>query len=92
MRHLRRHANALAQRGVRVDGLADVHRVCAHLVGHLGGGVGHAGDDAGVEGGGCKLLVGLQFTRNHVGGDFLAVGSAAYGLQDQVLGRRLGTL
>ena len=33
MRHLRRHANALAQRRVRVDGLADVHRVGAHLDG-----------------------------------------------------------
>jgi hypothetical protein len=31
MRHLCRHANALAQRGVGVDGFADVHRVCAHL-------------------------------------------------------------
>jgi len=31
MRHLRRHADALAQRGVRVDGLADVVRVAAHL-------------------------------------------------------------
>ena len=31
MRHLRRHANAFAQRGVRVDGFADVHGVCAHL-------------------------------------------------------------
>ncbi len=33
MRHLRRHADALAQRGVRVDGLADVHRISAHLDG-----------------------------------------------------------
>ncbi len=33
MRHLRRHANALAQSGVGVDGLADVHRVGAHLDG-----------------------------------------------------------
>ena len=31
MRHLGRHADAFAQRGVRVDGLADVHGVCAHL-------------------------------------------------------------
>ena len=31
MRHFRRHADALAQRGVRVDGLADIHRVRAHL-------------------------------------------------------------
>ena len=31
MRHLRRHANAFAQRGVGVDGFADVHSVCAHL-------------------------------------------------------------
>ena len=31
MRHLRRHANALAQLGMRVDGLGDVHSVCAHL-------------------------------------------------------------
>jgi hypothetical protein len=33
MRHLRRHANTLAQRGVGVNGFADVHRVCAHLDG-----------------------------------------------------------
>ena len=33
MRHLRRHANALAQRGVRVDGFANVHRISAHLNG-----------------------------------------------------------
>ena len=33
MRHLRRHANALAQRGVRMDGLADVNRFGAHLNG-----------------------------------------------------------
>ncbi len=31
MRHLRRHADALAQRGVRVDGLAGVHRIRTHL-------------------------------------------------------------
>ena len=31
MRHLRRHADALAQRGVRVNCLANVHGVCAHL-------------------------------------------------------------
>ena len=31
MRHLRRHANALAQRGVRVDGFANVHRVRPHV-------------------------------------------------------------
>ena len=31
MRHLRRHADALAQRGVRVNGLADVHRIRAHF-------------------------------------------------------------
>jgi hypothetical protein len=30
MRHLGRHADALAQRGMRVYGFADVHRVCAH--------------------------------------------------------------
>ncbi len=33
MRNLGCHPNALAQRGVRVDGLADVHRVGAHLDG-----------------------------------------------------------
>ena len=33
MRHLRRHADALAQRGMRVDGLADVHCVGTHLNG-----------------------------------------------------------
>ncbi len=31
MRNLRRHADAFAQRGVRVNRLADVHRVCTHL-------------------------------------------------------------
>ena len=31
MRHLSRHADALAQRGVRVNRLADVHGVCTHL-------------------------------------------------------------
>jgi len=31
MRHFRRHANTLAQRGVRVNRLADVQGVCAHL-------------------------------------------------------------
>ena len=30
-RHLRRHADALAQRGVRVNRLADVHRISTHL-------------------------------------------------------------
>ena len=33
MRHFRRHADALAQRGVGVDGLADVHGVGTHLDG-----------------------------------------------------------
>ena len=33
MRHLRRHSDALAQRRVRVNRLADVYRVCAHLNG-----------------------------------------------------------
>ena len=33
MRHFRRHADAFAQRGVGVDGFADVHRVCAHFNG-----------------------------------------------------------
>jgi hypothetical protein len=33
MRHFRRHANALAQRGVRVDGLADVYGIRTHLDG-----------------------------------------------------------
>ena len=31
MRHFRRHADALAQRRMRVDGLADVHCVGTHL-------------------------------------------------------------
>ena len=31
MRHFCRHADALAQRGVGVNGFADVHSVCAHL-------------------------------------------------------------
>ena len=31
MRHLCRHANAFVQRGVGVDGFADVHGVCAHF-------------------------------------------------------------
>ncbi len=30
MRHFRRHADALTQRGVRVDGLADVYRIRGH--------------------------------------------------------------
>ena len=33
MRHLRRHANAFPQRGVRVNRFADIHRICAHLDG-----------------------------------------------------------
>lgn len=33
VRHFRRHAQALAQRGVGVDGLADVHGIRAHLDG-----------------------------------------------------------
>ena len=33
MRHFRRHADALAQRRMRVDGLADVHCVGTHLDG-----------------------------------------------------------
>ncbi len=33
MRHFRRHADALAQRGVWVDGFADIHSVCTHLDG-----------------------------------------------------------
>ena len=31
MRHFRRHANAFAQRGVRVNRLADIHCVRTHL-------------------------------------------------------------
>ena len=31
MRHLCRHTNALAQRGVRVNCFADVHRVSTHF-------------------------------------------------------------
>ena len=34
MSHFRSHADALAQRGVRVDGFADVDGICAHLNGH----------------------------------------------------------
>ncbi len=33
VRHFCRHADAFAQRGVWVNGFADVHRVCAHLDG-----------------------------------------------------------
>ena len=33
MSHFRRHANAFAQRGVRVDGFADVDGIRAHLNG-----------------------------------------------------------
>ena len=33
MRYFCRHADAFAQRGVWVNGFADVHRVCAHLDG-----------------------------------------------------------
>ena len=31
MRHFRRHADGLAQRGVRVNRLANIHRIRAHL-------------------------------------------------------------
>jgi hypothetical protein len=31
MGHFCRHANALAQLGLQVDGFADAHSVCAHL-------------------------------------------------------------
>ncbi len=31
MRHLGRHADAFTQRRVRMDGFANVYRVCAHL-------------------------------------------------------------
>ena len=51
MRHLRRHANAFAQGGMRVNSFANVHRVCAHLDGqsdlanHVAGvGADHAAD------------------------------------------------
>jgi hypothetical protein len=33
MRHFRRHADAFTQRGVWVDGFADVHSVCANFIG-----------------------------------------------------------
>jgi len=33
MRHFRGHANGFAQRGMRVNRLADIHRVCAHFDG-----------------------------------------------------------
>ena len=33
MRHFRRHANAFTQRRMRVNRLADVHRICADLHG-----------------------------------------------------------
>ena len=33
MRHLRRHTNTLTQRGVRVNRLADIYRVCTHFNG-----------------------------------------------------------
>ena len=33
MRHFCRHADAFAQRGVRVNGLADIDGVCTHLNG-----------------------------------------------------------
>ena len=33
MRHLRRHADAFAKRRMRVNRLADVHRICTHLDG-----------------------------------------------------------
>ncbi len=33
MGHFRRHANALAERGMRVNGFAEVYRVGAHLNG-----------------------------------------------------------
>ena len=142
MRHLRRHADAFTQGGVRMNRLADIDCICTHLdgqsnlanhvasvrtdhaaaeyfavavrfgriikqqlghafvaaigdgasrsrpgeqalldldalglglvfgeadPGHFGVGVGHAGDDAGVEGGGCQFLVALQFTGDDFG-------------------------
>ena len=83
MRHLRRHADALTQRRVGVDGFADVHRICAHLdsqrdlanhVARVGTdhaaarvGLGRAGDDTGVEGAGGEIFVALQFTGNNFG-------------------------
>ncbi len=33
MRHFRGHANGFAQRRMRVNRLADIHRVCAHFDG-----------------------------------------------------------
>ena len=49
MRHFSRHADALSQRGVGVNGFANVHRVGAHLDGQCNlanpvtsMGVGHA--------------------------------------------------
>jgi len=62
MRHFCRHANAIAQLGLQVNGFAVVHRVCAPLnrqrnlanhvarlraqPGHFGVGVSDAGNDA----------------------------------------------
>ena len=31
MRHLRRHADGIPERRMRVNRLADIHSVCAHL-------------------------------------------------------------
>ena len=33
MRHLSGHADTFTQRGVRMNRLADIHRICAHLDG-----------------------------------------------------------
>jgi len=47
MRHLSRNADAFAQRGVGVNGFADVHGICAHLNGqrHLANHVARVGVD-----------------------------------------------
>ena len=47
MRNLRRHANGLAQRGVRVNRLANVDGICTHLnrQGHLANHVARVGAD-----------------------------------------------
>ncbi len=71
MRNLRRHADAFAQRGVRVDGLADVRRVSAHL---------NRQSDVDVD----EAMVGHSHA-SLLCADLLAVGRAAHGLPHQVV-------
>ena len=59
VRHFRRHADALAERRVRVDDLADIDRVAAHLDGqrHLADRVAGRGVDDGAAEAAVRLVV-----------------------------------